>query len=394
MSVETLFALSGAPYSNPIRQALKRLKPRERDLLEMKYFSQLDDEKISRQLRISRNSVRYYLTLARRALKLWHPIHFIIVLIVMAGTVWSLYGTMYAGAPFLREGMIAAWADVLEQEDPREYVMDQCEAIDSILMELQSDYMQSGSDAEKESALSSIHEMERMEGHYSNSLPRDFMVLSRIEKRVDHIASLKDVWENEQAVLKRAIKRKGTQDESTKAMQALSERYTALSVPEYANIDPYESLIRWNTSYAYIILVPVMWIVAQSFSIEKKTGLRFLFRREGLQRATTFSAFAVPGGAGSFCGHRAGIPCDSQFRPFCGERHLAAPGKALSGNRAGIRLSRGQQGYREKRILRAEGQQLGIAPVSGTESGRHAVPMVRFPAEKVEKAAGRTVQNQ
>ena len=91
---------------------------------------------------------------------------------------------------------------------------------------------------------------------------------------------------------------------------------------------------------------------------------------------------------------RAGIPCDSQFRPFCGERHLAAPGEALSGNRAGIRLSRGQQGYREKRILRAEGQQLGIAPVSGTESGRHAVPMVRFPAEKVEKAAGRTVQNQ
>lgn len=208
--------------------------------------------------------------------KLWHPIHFIIVLIVMAGTVWSLYGTMYAGAPFLREGMIAAWADVLEQEDPREYVMDQCEAIDSILMELQSDYMQSDSDAEKESALSSIHEMERMEGHYSNSLPRDFMVLSRIEKRVDHIASLKDVWENEQAVLKRAIKRKGTQDESTKAMQALSERYTALSVPEYANIDPYESLIRWNTSYAYIILVPVMWIVAQSFSIEKKTGMKDL----------------------------------------------------------------------------------------------------------------------
>ena len=35
--------------------------------------------------------------------KLWHPIHFIIVLIVMTGTVWSLYGTMYAGAPFLRE---------------------------------------------------------------------------------------------------------------------------------------------------------------------------------------------------------------------------------------------------------------------------------------------------
>ena len=41
----------------------------DRDLLEMKYFSQLDDEKIGRQLRISRNSVRYYLTLARRALR-------------------------------------------------------------------------------------------------------------------------------------------------------------------------------------------------------------------------------------------------------------------------------------------------------------------------------------
>ena len=59
-----------APLITPdIRQALKRLKPRERDLLEMKYFSQLDDEKIGRQLRISRNSVRYYLTLARRALR-------------------------------------------------------------------------------------------------------------------------------------------------------------------------------------------------------------------------------------------------------------------------------------------------------------------------------------
>lgn len=62
-------ALISEAESQVIRQALKRLKPRERDLLEMKYFSQLDDEKISRQLRISRNSVRYYLTLARRALK-------------------------------------------------------------------------------------------------------------------------------------------------------------------------------------------------------------------------------------------------------------------------------------------------------------------------------------
>ncbi len=62
-------ALISEAESQVIRQALKRLKPRDRDLLEMKYFSQMDDEKICRQLRISRNSVRYYLTLARRALK-------------------------------------------------------------------------------------------------------------------------------------------------------------------------------------------------------------------------------------------------------------------------------------------------------------------------------------
>ena len=43
------------------------------------------------------------------------------------------------------------------------------------------------------------------------------------------------------------------QDESTKEMLVFSERYSALSLPEYTNIDPYESLIRWNTSYAYII---------------------------------------------------------------------------------------------------------------------------------------------
>ena len=62
-------ALISEAESQVIRQALKSLKPRERDLLEMKYFSQMDDEKICQQMRISRNSVRYYLTLARRALR-------------------------------------------------------------------------------------------------------------------------------------------------------------------------------------------------------------------------------------------------------------------------------------------------------------------------------------
>lgn len=208
--------------------------------------------------------------------KLWHPINYLVVLIVLAGTVWKLYGSMYAGAPFLQDAMISAWADVLEKDDPRGFVLDQYDEIDNLLMGLHSDYMLSDSDAEAERTLSSIQEMERSEGYYTNSLPRDFMVLSRIKDRVDHIASLEEAWQNEQAVLKRAIKRKGTQDESTKEMQALSEKYSALSVPEYANIDPYESLIKWNTSYAYIILVPILWIVAQSLSIEKKTGMKDL----------------------------------------------------------------------------------------------------------------------
>ena len=42
-------ALISEAESQVIRQALKRLKPRDRDLLEMKYFSQLDDEKITAQ---------------------------------------------------------------------------------------------------------------------------------------------------------------------------------------------------------------------------------------------------------------------------------------------------------------------------------------------------------
>lgn len=55
--------------SQALRSAINRLKPRERDLLIMKYFSQMDDAEIARQLGISKNSVRYYLTVARRALK-------------------------------------------------------------------------------------------------------------------------------------------------------------------------------------------------------------------------------------------------------------------------------------------------------------------------------------
>ena len=38
-------------------------------MLIMKYFSQMDDAEIARQLGINKNSVRYYLTVARRSLK-------------------------------------------------------------------------------------------------------------------------------------------------------------------------------------------------------------------------------------------------------------------------------------------------------------------------------------
>ena len=55
--------------ASSVDNIINRLKPRERDLLIMKYFSQMDDAEIARQLGISKNSVRYYLTVARRALK-------------------------------------------------------------------------------------------------------------------------------------------------------------------------------------------------------------------------------------------------------------------------------------------------------------------------------------
>ncbi len=62
-------ALLAEAESQTLRSAMNRLKQRDRDLLVMKYFSQLDDEEIGRQLGIHKNSVRCYLTMARRALK-------------------------------------------------------------------------------------------------------------------------------------------------------------------------------------------------------------------------------------------------------------------------------------------------------------------------------------
>lgn len=62
-------AIICAAESDALRCAINRLKPQERDLLIMKYFAQMDNEEISKQLGIGKNSIRYYLTMARRALK-------------------------------------------------------------------------------------------------------------------------------------------------------------------------------------------------------------------------------------------------------------------------------------------------------------------------------------
>ena len=52
-----------------IQHALSRIKPNYRELLELKYFNDLSDEYIARELGILKSSVRYYLSLARRALR-------------------------------------------------------------------------------------------------------------------------------------------------------------------------------------------------------------------------------------------------------------------------------------------------------------------------------------
>ena len=51
-----------------IREALRKLRPRERDLLRMKYYEALPDAAIAEKLDIGTNSVRHYLTRARRSL--------------------------------------------------------------------------------------------------------------------------------------------------------------------------------------------------------------------------------------------------------------------------------------------------------------------------------------
>lgn len=51
-----------------LREGLRQIAPKHREVLEMKYFEMLPDEEIAKHLGIGAASVRYYLTRARRAL--------------------------------------------------------------------------------------------------------------------------------------------------------------------------------------------------------------------------------------------------------------------------------------------------------------------------------------
>ena len=212
----------------------------------------------------------------RELKKLWHPIHFVVLLLVVVGTMWNLHNSMYNGAYFLRDEMIAAWEDVLAQDDPLGYVQKNYNEVDSALTELQMQYMFAGSEEERQGTKEAIQSLETREGSYSNSLPFDLMVLYRIQSRMEHISTLEAQWEKEQDMLARAVKRKGYEEDEARRILENSERYAHLTVPEYANIDPFEDFAEWNTSYAYIVLLPVVWIVAQAMLVEKKTGMREL----------------------------------------------------------------------------------------------------------------------
>lgn len=52
-----------------IRIAMKKMQASERELLQMKYFDMKTDAEIAQKMHIQSNSVRYYLTKARRSLR-------------------------------------------------------------------------------------------------------------------------------------------------------------------------------------------------------------------------------------------------------------------------------------------------------------------------------------
>lgn len=55
--------------SSALRHALHKLTTTDHDILQMKYFDQMKDAEIAEHLHIATNSVRYYLTRARRSLR-------------------------------------------------------------------------------------------------------------------------------------------------------------------------------------------------------------------------------------------------------------------------------------------------------------------------------------
>lgn len=62
-------ALIADADSQMLREALRKVDGRTRDLLSIKYFEMRSDSEIAEKLGIGKNSVRQYLTVARRKLK-------------------------------------------------------------------------------------------------------------------------------------------------------------------------------------------------------------------------------------------------------------------------------------------------------------------------------------
>lgn len=61
-------ALIAEAETDELREGLNRIHRNHKELLEMKYFERLTDEEIAEQIGIGRDSVRFYLTKARRSL--------------------------------------------------------------------------------------------------------------------------------------------------------------------------------------------------------------------------------------------------------------------------------------------------------------------------------------
>ena len=228
--------------------------------------------------------------------KIWRPVNILVCLILLAGMLWTLYAHMYKGAPFIRKGMIRAWDAVLDEPEPARFVQAQYEAIDGDLEELQMQYLMTDSEEERKAIKAKIHQIEKESGqYYTGSLPFDLLVLSRIQRRLEHIDALSGEWEIERTILQRTIKRKQLVGAQAAELNRRCQRYAALSVPAGTNLDPYEDFAEWNTRYAYVILLAVVWVVAQSIPVEEKTGMGDLIRAVARTPGSTALCKALAG---------------------------------------------------------------------------------------------------